>query len=304
MCNACHSLSYSVVRRKTATSMKKKDDNRWLLLLILFVGPLSSCVYDKEFAYFNDQIAALNRRVTRVEGKMDAKLGSDLESFQSNQAEFRVEIDQLKRELGEMTGRVEDNERVIRHTFEKDLGNQDTMQAELNSVSLKVAALLATVKHQNEYLGLEPLPALEEQKKKEEEIEQKEQKETGADDELALYDNSLALFHDRKYEDAMVGFREFLKRYPKSDRADNAQFWVGECYMALKQYEQAILSYQEVIKKFPKGNKVPNALLRQAVAFQEIKDKTSSKLLLNKIIKNYPKSHEAEIARKRLTTLK
>ncbi|MFC1825731.1 tetratricopeptide repeat protein, partial [Thermodesulfobacteriota bacterium] len=81
-------------------------------------------------------------------------------------------------------------------------------------------------------------------------------------------------------------------------------FWIGECYMSLRQYEQAILAYQEVIKKYPKGNKIPSALLRQAVAFLEIKDKTSSRLLLKKIIKRYPKSNEAKIARKKLKTIK
>ena len=74
--------------------------------------------------------------------------------------------------------------------------------------------------------------------------------------------------------------------------------------MNLKQYEKAILAFQEVIKKYPRGNKVPNALLRQAMAFLEIKDTTSSKLLLRKIIKNYPRSSEAEIARRKLATLK
>ena len=91
--------------------------------------------------------------------------------------------------------------------------------------------------------------------------------------------------------------------YPKSDLADNAQFWIGECHMSLEQYEQAILAYQEVIKKHPKGNKVPNAMLRQAVAFAEIKDKTSAKLLLKKVIKEYPNSSEAQIARAKLKTL-
>jgi tol-pal system protein YbgF len=123
-------------------------------------------------------------------------------------------------------------------------------------------------------------------------------------DEIGLYDYSLAAFREDRYEKAMEGFREFLAAYPKSDRGDNAQFWIGECYMALKQYEQAILAYQKVIKNYPTGNKVANAMLRQAIAFLEIKDKTSATLLLKRIIKNYPNSSEADIAKKKLETLK
>lgn len=95
-----------------------------------------------------------------------------------------------------------------------------------------------------------------------------------------------------------------MRTHPKSDQAENAQFWVGESHFALRQYEQAILAYQEVIKNFPKGNKVANATLRQGMAFLEINDKTSAKLLLDKVVKNYPNTSEAKIAQQKLTTLK
>jgi tol-pal system protein YbgF len=122
--------------------------------------------------------------------------------------------------------------------------------------------------------------------------------------EQQLYDINMALFREEKYEDAIVGFKDFVAKYPKSDLADNAQFWVGEAYMGLKQYEQAILAFQRVIKDYPKGNKIPNAILRQAVAFYEINDKTSSKLLLKKLIKQFPKSAEAKIADGKLKAMK
>ena len=95
-----------------------------------------------------------------------------------------------------------------------------------------------------------------------------------------------------------------MKKYPKSDLADNAQFWIGEAYFSLRQYEQAILAYNDVIKRYPKGNKIPNALLRQSLAFIEINDKTSARLLLRKIIKEYPNSSEAKIASKKMESLK
>ena len=120
----------------------------------------------------------------------------------------------------------------------------------------------------------------------------------------AFYNAAITLMGEGKYEEAVAGFRSFLEKYPKLDLADNAQFWIGECYMAQKQYEQAILAYQEVIKRYPKGNKVPSAILRQALAFYEIGDKISSKLLLKKVIKEYSDSSEAKIAEAKLKTIK
>jgi tol-pal system protein YbgF len=287
---------------------------RWLIIFSSAVF-ISSCVYDKELVYLNDQDRALNKRVTKLEGTIDKKLGADLdsrlESIHSSQADFGAEIGQLKSEMSKISGRVEENELIIKRTVERDLGEQDNLKAELARLIERVNDLETKVRRQHEYLGLEPFEIQEGQEREAEGVEPKERGEEPKvvekipkSKELELYETSMSFFREGKFEQAMEGFKDFLKDYPKSDRSDNSQFWIGECYMALRQYEQAILAYQKVIKKFPKGNKVPNAMLRQAVAFLEIKDKTSSRLLLKKIIKRFPKSSEAKIAKTKLKTIK
>lgn len=283
------------------------------LLLVCALAPVvgvSSCASDKDMTYLNDQVIALNRRVAKLEEGMDTKLST----IRTGQGDARVELDQMRGEVQKFSGRLEDNERVLKRTVERDLGDQDVMKRGVTDLSQKVSDLEKTVRAQQEYLGLEA-PAQREGKEQGRPTVEPAQPaqppttpaalpEASKPKEADLYDGSIASFRAGKYEDAMLGFKDFLKRYPKSDRAENAQFWVGECYMALKQYEQAILAFQEVIKKYPKGTKVPGALLRQSVAFQEINDKTSSKLLLRKIVKEYPNSSEAKIAAKKLETTK
>jgi tol-pal system protein YbgF len=283
------------------------------LLLVCALAPVvgvSSCASDKDMAYLNDQVIALNRRVAKLEEGMDTKLST----IRTGQGDARVELDQMRGEVQKLSGRLEDNERVLKRTVERDLGDQDVMKRGVTDLSQKVSDLEETVRAQQEYLGLEA-PAQREGKEQGRPTVEPAQPaqppatpaappEASKPKEADLYDGSIASFRAGKYEDAMLGFKDFLKRYPKSDRAENAQFWVGECYMALKQYEQAILAFQEVIKKYPKGTKVPGSLLRQSVAFQEINDKTSSKLLLRKIVKEYPNSSEAKIAAKKLETTK
>jgi len=286
----------------------------WLIIFSCAVF-LSSCVYDKELGYLNDQNRSLNTRVTKLEETIDKKLKDELESslksIHSSQAELGVEVGQLKSEMAKISGRVEDNELIIKRTVERDLGDQDNLRAEFARLIEKVNDLETQVRRQQEYLGLEPFEIKKDQEREAESVKPKETGEgpkvvekVPKSNELELYETSMSFFREGKFEQAMDGFKDFLREYPKSDRADNAQFWIGECYMSLRQYEQAILAYQEVIKKFPKGNKVPNAMLRQAVAFLEIKDKTSSRLLLKKIIKQFPKSSEAKIAQTRLKSIK
>lgn len=301
---------------KNILSKKEFSKMRWFIVFYIFIFSIlafSSCVTQEEYRRTSDEIISLNRRINKLEETIDAKLGGDIESrlrpVQSKQAEAGAEMDEMRKEIQILSGRVEESDHIVKRVVERDLSEQDAMQASLVLLSQKMTELEAMVKYQHEYLGLEPLAA-----QKALEKGAVEKKETGLkppgivkepkSKELGLYDRSLVLFKEGRYEDAKEGFKRFLKTYPKSDRADNAQFWIGECLMSLKQYEQAILAYQEVIKKYPKGNKVPNAMLRQATAFSMINDKISTRLLLKKVIQKYPKSNEAKIARKQLKTLK
>jgi len=204
--------------------------------------------------------------------------------------------------------------------IERDTTAQDDMSTTVAKLSERISRLETGIRRLFTYLNLEPVaaaPAQESEKKPliasepapEPQVPQLRQpvpavEKPDVSSEQRLYDVNLALYREEKYEEAIAGFKNFVDKYPKSDLADNAQFWVGESYMSLKQYEQAILAFQRVIKDYPNGNKVANATLRQAVAFYEINDKTSSKLLLKKLIKQFPKSTEAKIAEAKLNTMK
>jgi len=263
---------------------------------------LSSCLHDTEFAYINDQITKLNRNTASLQKAVD----EDLNSVNSNQAEIMVEIDQLKEDIRDLSGRVEDNEYIIKNIVEGDLSTQDEIRASLE----RVAALERALKQQQEYLGLEPFD-LEEKRPEYQEDEESAQEATGKtigeDDQeskaVEMYNKSLSLFKEERYEQAMEGFEAFLDEFPESELADNAQFWTAECLMALERYKQAILAYQDVIKEYPKGNKVPNAMFRQAIAFLEIDDQPSAEIVLQKVVKQFPDSAEAETARTKLKTL-
>lgn len=277
------------------------------MLVLLSVLGLSSCAYDRDLAYLNDQVIALNRRVAKIEEGTDTKIST----IRTSQGDVRVEMDQIRTEIQKLQGRLEDNERVVKRTVERDLGDQDSVKRGLADLSKKVTDLEATVRTQQDYLGMESpgqrssgLTTPVEPRQPGQTQASLPPAEPPKPRDAEIYDNALALYKEGRYEDALQGFRDFLKKYPKSERADNALFWVGESYFALKQYEQAILTYNDVIKNYPKGNKVPTALLRQALAFFEINDKTSSKLLLKKVVKDYPNSSEARIATKKLETMK
>ncbi len=119
-----------------------------------------------------------------------------------------------------------------------------------------------------------------------------------------LYRDAYESYQKGDNDGARRKFEAFLKQYPNTDLSDNAQFWIGETYYAKKDYEKAILEYEKVIAKYPEGDKVPAALLKQAFAFLELGDKTNGRNLLRRVIERYPQSEQAEVAKKRLETIK
>jgi TolA-binding protein len=82
-----------------------------------------------------------------------------------------------------------------------------------------------------------------------------------------------------------------IQRYPNSASADNAQFWIGETFSAIKR-TKSILEYQKVIE-VPQRNKVPSALLKQGHAFLALGDKVNSRLLFEELVRKFPHSAEA-----------
>jgi tol-pal system protein YbgF len=267
-----------------------------IFLLIFCFFAVSSCITTRQdVIYLNQQIVALNNRVSDLEGSSD--LRTESASIRQSQADMVSDIEGLKDEMQQLTAKVENNDLLIRRSLERDTGEQDALKATIAGLNERITKLeeqLAQLKSQpaSPPTGTEPSRP----------TEKPSEKPAPAADET-LYNSSLNLFKEGKYDKAIEGFKNFLQKYADSELADNAQFWLGECHMATKQYEQAILAYQKVIKDYPDGNKVPNAIFRQAAAFTEINDKISAKLLLKKVIKNYPDSPEAKKAESQLRKL-
>ncbi len=205
-----------------------------------------------------------------------------------------------------LSGQIEESNHLIKGAIEKDTTKTDAMASQMNELSLVAEDLSSRLGTLENYVSAEieakkqrSLPEKSSPPEQKGEIESPahQQKELT---ESELYERALGYHRDGRHQEAMADFNDFLERYPNSDLADNAHFWIGECYRALGKYEEAILAYQKVINGYPGGNKVPAAMLHQGFAFEKINDKTTAELVFKKLVKNFPKTKEAEIAQKRL----
>jgi tol-pal system protein YbgF len=110
-------------------------------------------------------------------------------------------------------------------------------------------------------------------------------------------------FKKQKYENARKIFKDFLKRFPTSPKAGDAQFYIGESLFLQKNYADAILAYEDLSSKYSKNPHIPQAILNQAISFEQMGEKIDAKLFFEKVISQFPNSDEAKIAKKKLSLL-
>ena len=118
------------------------------------------------------------------------------------------------------------------------------------------------------------------------------------------YRRALQSYRDGQSDQAIQQFREYVRSNPKSDLADNAQYWIGEAYYSKGDYNRAIIELNEVLLKYPQGDQVPGALARARHLVLQLRATRSTRSsILQKLVSDHPKSEEAEVGRQQLQTL-
>jgi tol-pal system protein YbgF len=128
--------------------------------------------------------------------------------------------------------------------------------------------------------------------------------------EVKAYEEAFRLYRAGDYPVAIDRFRSFLQTYPSSASADNAAFWLGECYFKVADYERAVLAFEDVVKKYPNEGKVPDALYRQGMALLELGAKSggdqyrsAAREIFERIVREHPDSERAPEARRQVERL-
>lgn len=115
------------------------------------------------------------------------------------------------------------------------------------------------------------------------------------------YMKAFALFSANKYDGAVEAFSSFMKRYPESEYAGNAQYWIGECHYSQQDFPRAVTAFNRVISAYPKGGKVPDAMLKLGFSYISMNDQAKAKVALQNLIDKYPNSQAAIKAKERLS---
>lgn len=118
-----------------------------------------------------------------------------------------------------------------------------------------------------------------------------------------IYNMAYADYLKGNFALAIDGFKIYQDNFSQSPFADNALYWIGECYFSQKEYEEAISRYNELILNYPLGDKVPAAYLHKGISLTELDRKEEALSVFKLMVSKYPLEEETKIAQEKIKEL-
>jgi len=112
----------------------------------------------------------------------------------------------------------------------------------------------------------------------------------------SLYSSAYTDYLAANYPLAVSGFEEYLRLFPDTDLADNAQYWIGESHYSRQQYQLARTAFLDVPRRFPDAETVPDARFKAARCLVELGDGSRAVDELTRLIREHPTSDTVPIA--------
>ena len=135
------------------------------------------------------------------------------------------------------------------------------------------------------------------------ELQGEQHKESdGAAPQTDLFAVAQKSYANGAFQEAYKDYEAYSKK-GSGEKLITAKFMMGECLYHQKKYDQAILMYQKVISSHPQHRRAASALLKQGMSFEKLSDNETAGIIYKKIMSSYASSPEATTARERSAAL-
>ena len=244
-----------------------------ILTAVIFIGSFSGCCTKRDVEAINNRIANLEAQTTATRdmvSNMDSLITESTEGNRKLQNDVRYSSDQLAQQLSQL------------------LENYNDLMTRLDRVAQPVITLSPTSSPgaQPQATAEEPPPGV-----------------APATHCIDTYDSAFTLVRRGEYETAIDGFRRYLTDCADQPDAENAYYWVGECYYSQEKYPEAVAEYQHLVTTYSNSPNLGRAIYKLARCQQELGKKTEARELFQRLVDDYVGTLEAEQATERLKDL-
>jgi tol-pal system protein YbgF len=118
-----------------------------------------------------------------------------------------------------------------------------------------------------------------------------------------LYETAYADYTAGQWSLAVQGFETYLKTYPKSDLADDAQYYIGESYSGDSRFREAAAAYERVISDYPQSDILPEAYYKVGITYERLGQPDRARTAYEYAVKAFPDTDAGRLAKQRLDGL-
>jgi tol-pal system protein YbgF len=119
-----------------------------------------------------------------------------------------------------------------------------------------------------------------------------------------LFETARSDYFAAQYALAISGFEQFLKAFPRSELAGEAQFYIGESQYNQNRWPEAIAAYNLVVQNYPMSSSVPEAYYKRGVAQERAQQTDAARASYETVVKMFPESDGARLAKQSLDRLR
>jgi tol-pal system protein YbgF len=247
--------------------------------------------------------------------ELDEKIGQHQEELQAIQQQIG-ELAELVRSLQSQQVSMQEDQKKIPTQYQILLEKLDAITAQLSRFSLDLTEIKkaslpliqqAEVGEETGEAQVEEQPPVKEGTGEEQLAEeQKEEPKSPLPPNMSpqeIYNMAYADYLKGNFSLAIDGFKIYLDNFAQSPFADNALYWIGECYFSQKEYEEAISQYNRLILNYPLGDKVPAAYLHKGISLMELDRNEEALSVFKLMVSKYPLEEETKIAQEKIKEL-
>jgi tol-pal system protein YbgF len=118
-----------------------------------------------------------------------------------------------------------------------------------------------------------------------------------------LFDLAFTDFTAGQWAMAIAGFEAYIKSFPRTPQAAEAQFYIGQAYYLDGRFEEAVTAFDRLIAGYPGARILPDGYYKLGVALERVGQVDRARQAFEFVIQNYPDSNMAYMARQAIERL-
>jgi tol-pal system protein YbgF len=228
-------------------------------------------------------------------GTSGAYAGSGASAPVSAQGELFMQLQQMQEDISRLRGQVEVQQNEIQQLKQQGLERYQDLDRRIGTGTAPAAGAPtenSPAGGDNNAAGAPSAPAAQAPAASSEPGDPAKEK--------LYYDAAFDLIKAKDFDKASQAFTAFLRKYPNSQYAGNAQYWLGEVNLAKGDLQGAGQAFAKVSQLYPKHAKVPDSLYKLADVERRLGHTDKVKGILQQVVSQYPGTSAAQLAQRDL----